>query len=68
MGELFESPLAFECIILAYVGLNVAEKALDATIAYISCFGRVTWPVRSALRKLNVNADALYVQHCGHAV
>jgi len=43
------------------------EEAVEATVDYISRFGRLPWPERHALRKLNINADALYVQSCGQA-
>ena len=67
MGDEFESALPFENIIQAYVALNMREDALEATSAYISRFGRLPWPERHALRKLNIDADALYVQFCGRA-
>jgi tetratricopeptide (TPR) repeat protein len=68
MGDMFESALPFENIIQVYVALRMAEEAVEATVDYISRFGRLPWPERHALRKLNIDADALYVQSCGHAV
>jgi len=67
MGDLFESALPFENIIQVYVALHMPEGAVEATVDYISRFGRLPWPERHALRKLNIDADALYVQSCGHA-
>jgi tetratricopeptide (TPR) repeat protein len=66
MGGLYESALPFEKMILAYVALNMASEAAEATVDYVSRFGRLPWPERHALRKLNIDADALYVQSRGH--
>jgi Tfp pilus assembly protein PilF len=63
-----ESALALENMILVYVALNKAKEAGEATVNYIARFGRLPWPERRALLKLNINADALYIEHCGHAV
>jgi tetratricopeptide (TPR) repeat protein len=68
MGDLFESALPFENIIQVYVALHMPEEAVEAIVDYISRFGRLPWPERHVLRKLNIDADALYVQSCGHAV
>jgi len=65
-GETFEFSLPFENMILVYVALNMAEEASEATVDYISRFGRLPWPERRALRKLNIDGDALYVQSRGH--
>jgi tetratricopeptide (TPR) repeat protein len=65
-GGTYRSPTPFENIIQAYVALQMAEKAVGAAVDYISRFGRLPWPERGALRKLNIDADALYVQSCGH--
>jgi tetratricopeptide (TPR) repeat protein len=67
MGDMFVSALPFENIIQVYVALHMPEEAVEATVDYISRFGRLPWPERHALRKLNINADALYVQSCGQA-
>lgn len=66
-GELYESPLPFENIILVYAALRMVKEAVGATADYASRFGRAPWPVRSALRKLNIDADAIFAQQCGHA-
>jgi tetratricopeptide (TPR) repeat protein len=66
MGDLCESALPFENMILVCVALNLASEAAQATVDYISRFGRLPWPERHALRKLNIDADALYVQSRGH--
>jgi tetratricopeptide (TPR) repeat protein len=63
-----ESPLAIENMILVYVALNMATEAGEATVDYIARFGRLPWPERRALLKLDINADALYIEHFGHAV
>jgi Tfp pilus assembly protein PilF len=63
-----ESTLAIENMILVYVALNMAKEAGEATAHYIAHFGRLPWPERRALAKLNINADALYIEHCGHTV
>jgi len=68
MGDLCESSLAFENMILVHVALTMREEAQKATADYISRFGRLPWPERHALRKLDIDADALYVQSRGHAV
>jgi tetratricopeptide (TPR) repeat protein len=67
-GDLCESSLAFENMILVYVALEMREVAHRATVEYISKFGRLPWPERHALRKLEIDADGLYVQSRGHAV
>ena len=66
MGDLCESALPFENMILVYVALHMPSEALAATADYVSRFGRLPWPERHALRKLNIDADALYVQSRGH--
>jgi len=38
------------------------EGAGEATVNYIARFGRLPWPERRALAKLNINADALYIE------
>jgi tetratricopeptide (TPR) repeat protein len=65
MGDLRESALPFENMILVYVALHMPGEALAATADYVSRFGRLPWPERHALRKLNIDADALYVQSRG---
>jgi Tfp pilus assembly protein PilF len=60
-----ESPVPFENIILVYAALNMATEAEEATLHYISRFGRLPWPERRALQKLNINADALFIEQCG---
>jgi hypothetical protein len=55
-------------MILVYVALQMREEAHKATVDYVAQFGRLPWPERHALRKLNIDADALYVQSRGHAV
>jgi tetratricopeptide (TPR) repeat protein len=68
MGDLFDYALPLENLIQAYVALHMTEEAEKATVGYVSRFGRLPWPERHALRKLKIDADALYVEHCGHAV
>jgi tetratricopeptide (TPR) repeat protein len=67
MGNLFDYALPMENLIQAYVELHMTEEAEKATVGYVSRFGRLPWPERHALRKLKIDADALYVEHCGHA-
>jgi tetratricopeptide (TPR) repeat protein len=67
MGDMCQLPLPFENIIQVYVALHRVEEAERAALDYISRFGRLSWPERHALRRLNIDADALYVQSCGHA-
>lgn len=67
MGDTFECARPFENIIQVYVALHMPEEAVEAAVDYISRFGRLPWPERHALRKLNIDADALYVQSCGRA-
>jgi hypothetical protein len=55
-------------MILVYVAVQMREEAEEATVDYISRFGRLPWPERHALRKLDIDADALYVQSRGHTV
>ena len=66
VGNILESPHPIENIILVYVALNMALEAEKAAVHYIANFGRLPWPERRALRKLNIDADALYIKHCGH--
>ena len=68
MGDILESPYPIESIILVYVALNMAKEAREATINYIANFGRLPWPERRALRKLNIDADAIYIEHYCRAV
>jgi len=65
-GDLCESSVPFENMILVYVALQMREGAEKATVDYISRFDRLPWPERHALRKLEIDADALYVQSRGH--
>jgi hypothetical protein len=55
-------------MILVYVALNMAKEAGESAAYYIAHFGRLPWPERRALEKLHINADALYIEHCGHIV
>jgi Tfp pilus assembly protein PilF len=68
IGDQCESALPFENMILVYVAVQMREEAEEATVDYISRFGRLPWPERHALRKLDIDADALYVQSRGHTV
>jgi len=65
-GELSDYTLPLENMIQVYVALQRTVDAIKATIDYVSRFGRLPWPERNALRNLNIDADALYVEHCGH--
>jgi len=67
MGNILESPYPIENIILVYVALNMAKEAGEAAVRYIANFGRLPWPERHALRKVNINADALCIEHCCRA-
>ena len=67
VGDIIESTLPLENIIQVYVALNMVNEATKATVDYVSRFGRLPWPERHALRKLHIDADAIYVQQCGHA-
>jgi tetratricopeptide (TPR) repeat protein len=67
-GELSDSALSYENMILVYVARQMRDEAQKATVDYLSRFGRLPWPERAALRKLDINADVLYVQSRGHAV
>jgi len=68
MGNTLGSPYPLENIIQVYVALNMAKEAREAAVHYIANFGRLRWPERRALRKVNVDADALYIEHCCHGV
>jgi tetratricopeptide (TPR) repeat protein len=68
MGNVLESPFPIENIVLVYAALNMAKEAEEAAVHYIANFGRLPWPERRALRKVDIDADALYIEHCGHAV
>ena len=68
VGNILESPHPIENIILVYVALNMAKEAEKAAVHYIANFGRLPWPERRALRKVNIDADALYIEHCCRAV
>jgi len=68
MGNTLESPYPLENIIQVYVALNMAKDARDAAVHYIANLGRLRWPERRALRKVNIDADALYIEHCSRAV
>jgi hypothetical protein len=48
--------------------LNMAKEAGETTVNYIARFGRLPWLEHRALLKLNISADALYIEHCGHTV
>ena len=63
-----EYALVIENMILVYVALNMVKEAGEAAAHYIATFGRLPWPERRALAKLKINADALYIEHCGHTV
>jgi hypothetical protein len=43
------------------------EPTLKTAVDYISGYGRLPWPERRALRRFNIDADALSVQSCGEA-
>ena len=62
MGDLSDYALPLENMIQVYVALRRTEYATRAAIDYVSRFGRLAWPERNALRKLNIDADALYVE------
>jgi tetratricopeptide (TPR) repeat protein len=66
-GDLLDYTLPLENLIESYVALNRTEDAMRAASDYVSRFGRLPWPERHALRRLNIDADAIYVEHCGHA-
>ncbi len=66
--QVSQSARLYENLMLVYVALAKQKEARGTTVDYISHFGRVPWPERHALRKLNIDADALYIEHCGHAV
>jgi tetratricopeptide (TPR) repeat protein len=66
-GEAFQFRPALENMILTYVELNRRGPALKTAVDYISRYGRLPWPERRALRRLNIDADALFVQSCGEA-
>ncbi len=63
-----EYALVVENMILVFVALKMAKEAGEAAVHYIVRFGRLPWPERRALAKLNINADALYIENCGHTV
>ena len=62
-----QSPLPYENLILTYAALEMQKEANEATARYIASFGRLPWPERRALARLNIDADALYIEDWGHA-
>ena len=57
--------LAIENKILCYSALGMSQEAEATAREYIRRYGRVPWPERRALTRLNLDADAMYVEHCG---
>lgn len=66
-GEAIEFPLAYENIISVYAALAMTEEAERAAREYIARFGRLPWPERRALSRIEIDADALYIAHCCQA-
>jgi hypothetical protein len=40
----------------------MTAEAKATTRDYITRFGRVTWPTRRALARIDIDADAMYVE------
>ena len=58
----YDRARAVENKLLAYSALRMTAEAEAATRDYITRFGRVTWPARRALAKIDIDADAIYVE------
>ncbi len=50
--------------IVAFAALRMTREAHDTASKYIRQYGRLSWPERRALANLNIDADAMYVNHC----
>jgi len=53
---------------IVYSELGMKAKAQKIAQEYITTVGRVPWPEAHALRKLNIHADAMYVEHVNSVV
>lgn len=49
-------------LLLVYAELGKETEARELVPNYIVRYGRVPWPESRALRKLNIDADAIYIQ------
>ena len=54
--------LAMENKILCYSALSMSQEAEAAAQEYIRRYGRLPWPERRALAKLNIDADTMFVE------
>lgn len=54
--------LPMENRMLAFAELGMRKEAEETIREYISRYGRIPWPERRALSKLNLDADAIYVE------
>jgi len=50
-------------LLLVYAELGMKAEAQKLAQEYTANIGRVPWPEARALRKLNINADAIYIEH-----
>jgi len=57
--------LAMENKILCYSALGMGPEAGATAREYIRRYGRVPWPERRALAKLEIDADSLYIEQRG---
>jgi len=55
--------LAIENKIQCYSALSLSEEAVANAQEYIRRYGRLPWPERRVLARIDVDADALYVQY-----
>jgi hypothetical protein len=58
----YDRARAVENKLLAYSALRMTAEAKATTRDYITRFGRVTWPTRRALARIDIDADAMYVE------
>jgi tetratricopeptide (TPR) repeat protein len=50
--------------IRVYSKLGMQREARQEAEEYVAQYGRLPGPERDALQKLNIDADAMYVEHC----
>jgi len=70
--EPFHGPAVHRAALLAllvvYAELGMKAEAQRLAREYITTVGRVPWPEARALLKLNIDADAIYVEHASSMV
>ena len=55
-------------LLVVYAELGMKAEAQELSQEYITTVGRVPWPEAHALRKLNIDADAMYVERANTVV